>query len=81
MSVFSLRKRNFFAGRKPPGVRWSQMLLGRRVTQDILEKRGEVVLSAYDTQDGRRFYAECPFEGPPGPRVLYRIRVKLKDRK
>ncbi len=63
---------------RPPGVRWSQMVLGPRATQRVIRDKGEVVVSAYDTRDGRRFYVAAPAEGRPGPGVKYRIRVRMK---
>lgn len=64
---------------RPPGVRWSQMILGPCATQRVVRERGEAVVSAYDTSDGRRMYVVCPKEGRPGPRVKYRVRVRLKS--
>lgn len=66
-------------GLRPPGVRWSQMVLGTvRARKKFLET-GSVIVSAYDVTDGRRFYVPCSGEHPAGPGVLYRIRVRKRE--
>lgn len=65
---------------RPHGVRWSEMLLGRRAVQAHLLQNGEATVSAYRTADGRIFYTDpVDPEGKPGPGVIYRIRVRIKN--
>lgn len=70
--------RGRWQGPLPPGVRWSQIVLGTRRAQKQARETGEVIVSAYDVSDGRRFYVPCSGENRAGSGVLYRIRVKVK---
>lgn len=64
---------------RPSGVRWSQMVLGRRAVQRHILKTRCVTVSVYRTLDGRLFYTDpVSSESKPGPGVLYRIRVRLR---
>lgn len=74
---YSLTKRRWLF--RPATLRWSQMVLGRRATQKQLLDVGVATVSCYRVKDGRLFYTDPVTEGSkPGPRVLYRIRVRLK---
>jgi hypothetical protein len=64
---------------RPAGMRWSEIVLGRRAVQRALCADRQVVVSAYRVTDGRLFYTDpVQPDSRAGPRVLYRIRVKLK---
>ena len=60
----------------------SAYLLGRKPARALFETTGQVVLSAVDCLSGTarhwRMYVEAPTDGPAGPSVLYRIRVRRK---
>lgn len=64
---------------RPSGIRWSEMVLGRRAVQRRILETGCATVSAYRLKDGRTFYTD-PVGGmnKPGPGFLYRIRVRLK---
>lgn len=67
-----------WAGLRPHGWRWSQFVLGRRKNQRVFIEKGEVLVSAYLTGDGRLFYTDPCCGAPAGRGVLYRVRVKRK---
>jgi hypothetical protein len=74
---YDFQRRRWMA--RPQGLRWSEMVLGRRATQARVWETGEATVSAYRFADGRVFYSDPVIEGSaPGPGVLYRIRVRLK---
>ena len=64
---------------RPDGIRWSEMVLGRRAVQRRILETGCATVSAYRLKDGRTFYTD-PVDGmnKPGSGVLYRVRVRLK---
>jgi len=66
---------------RPQGLRWSEMVLGRRATQRMLATDGVVTVSAYRVFDGRTFYTDpvTNAASSAGGGVLYRIRVRLKE--
>lgn len=67
-------------GMRPMGMRWSEMVLGRCDTQRrCIAQKGRVTVSAYRVRDGRLLYPSANPQTPPGPRVIYRIHVKLKE--
>lgn len=65
--------------RRPQGVRWSEMVLGRMACHRTLLEKGEITVSCYDYLGVRRYTdpVKCPPERA-GPTVLYRIRIRLK---
>jgi hypothetical protein len=57
----------------------SSFVLGKWKTRDVLERKGEVTVSAYKTRYGDTFYTPVRRTSKAlGTNVLYRIHVRLK---
>lgn len=60
--------------------RWSNYVAGRIATQQALIRDREVVVSCYDTFRSGRFFTDPVLkDSRPTSRVVYRVRVKLKE--
>ena len=73
-------KRGRWGCARPYPLRWSEMVLGRRATQAAIIEQGAVTVSCYETRWGSRFFTNpVNPRNRAGSRVLYRIRVTLKE--
>lgn len=74
------RRRHRFElfGCRPVGRRWSEFVVGRIKTLSALERDGVVTVSAYGYEGAMRYSDPVKPGGRAGPRVVYRVRVKLK---
>lgn len=67
---------------KPLGSKWSDYVIGPMANHRELLENGRVTVSVYRTRDGVIRYTQ-PVSSPAkeaGPGVLYRVRVRLKNR-